>query len=194
MDTWSTAGFPARHRASIAPAWPLPPETLTLPWGAEHFDRMGPERLAGAAAALLARGGSLILFGPRGTGKTELATWLGLNVLVVADWGPTLPTAQYVSWPDLAAQEKASFDGEALSPLAAARKASLLVIDEATIRSPFELELFTELVDHRYGALRRTLVACHLSERELEANFGSSAFSRLQETGGAVKCAWEGYR
>lgn len=185
------AGFPLRHRAKIKG------KGLTLAGGQEFFERVIPEKLGAAVDALASTGGSLILFGPRGTGKTLLATWLSAQEgYRAAQDGEESYILRYAVWPDLLAEEKRRFDGDSNDVLRKAKKANLLVLDEVfeALSTDWERNQLTRLIDFRYWNCLRTVIVGNVEMDAMGELLGASAFSRLSETGPMLHCNWEPYR
>lgn len=161
------------------------------------FDRVPPRQLEGCLETLSQPGGSLVLIGPRGVGKTQLACYLGL---VDAQERGT-KTADYMQryrvWGnalDLARDAfAAGTGGEALRAL---HHVDFLVLDEIQedAQTDFARRALTQLVDVRYGARLRSIFIANATADELQKTLGPSAFSRLNEVGAVVDCKWEAYR
>ncbi len=176
-------------------------ETLRARWNAprRHSEanptREGPwgERLR-QLEARLGRGVILGLIGPRRVGKTQMAVEL---MKAVTDRGKS---ALYRTATELMMLFKACYRPEAtegeLDVIRAHRKPALLIIDEFARRAESEWEnnLLFELLNHRYGDMTDTILACNLSQADLEACLGASLTSRLSEGGGVVQCGWGHFR
>lgn len=141
---------------------------------------------AGMAAALEAakrlasadslEGGSMLLMGERGSGKTHLL--VGLARQLVARW-----SVRFVEEPDLLDAIKATFDGHGsrdriLDPLV---RADVLVIDEFGRSNPTDWSTSTigDLVNHRWRCGRPTMVATNWGAAALEKRLGGHIMRRL---------------
>ena len=189
--TYSGAGFYQLHKEALTGTG------LELEDGRRFFDRIPAMKLDAAWEALRQPGGSLVLFGPRGTGKTQLATYLALKDA----WrdcceGKGDYSMKYAPWPDLLAEEKNRFSGDSNRELECARTANLLVLDEVfeAISSDWEGKELTRIIDRRYGHRQRTILVGNANADDLLSTIGTSAYSRLAETGALFKCDWEPYR
>ena len=170
---------------------------LELEHGERLFSRIPPEKLEAGWEALKQPGGSLILFGPRGTGKTLLATYLALkDAWLDACEGRGEYNMMYAAWPDLLAKERNRYGGDNNRELDRARTANLLVLDEVfeAISSDWEGRELTRIIDRRYGHRQRTILVGNACAGELLSAIGASAYSRLAETGALLNCDWEPYR
>lgn len=136
----------------------------------------------------------LILTGPRGTGKTQMATWLASRI--------SRCSCRYVRALNLFDHFKASFDRagkDAESERAVAtlyRTPSLLVIDELHQRlgRDWEQNRLINLIDTRYGDMNTTILITNQTAEEAERELGDSVWQRIAETGGVVECNWKSYR
>jgi len=167
-------------------------------WSRKELDRSG--RWGETEKMILARLGSeegllLGLIGPRGLGKTQLAV-----EAIRHTTGVLLRSARYVTATDLALEISATYrDGATESErdvIARYRRPHLLVIDEYHLRSGGEREtrLFEELLDKRYCARKDTILVATQPREDFRVNIGSSAASRMKETGALIECDWQSYR
>lgn len=152
-------------------------------------------RKAEELKSLIETDGLLILTGPRGTGKTQIATWLA--------WGHVHRSSiRYVRALNLFDHFKASFDHagkDTESERAVAmlyRKPSLLVIDELHQRlgRDWEQNRLINLIDTRYGDMKTTILITNQTAEQAEKELGDSVWQRIAETGGVVECNWKSYR
>lgn len=179
-------------------------------------------RLGGAAIASDG-GGIVALLGPRGSGKTLVATAMAHNARAArqlaldaargipaareASVQPGASQARYWVLGDLFAAEKRSWqqgrsgwerNAEAFdrSPLDDAHAVGLLVLDEIQERAESEWEdrELTRLVDARHRACRSTILVGNLKAAELASRLGASIVSRIHEGGTVLLCGWESFR
>ena len=154
-------------------------------------------RVHKAKASLLRPGTCVVLLGPRGTGKTQLATELSLH-------GNRMLSGRYTTLSGLLQEEKDSWNhkpkldsfNRPTSPLKVAKAKGLLVLDEIQeIRgTDWEHAQFVQAFDERYGAMRSTILIANLEPKAFEEFVGPSIWSRICETGLLVECDWEAYR
>ncbi|MCC6354497.1 MAG: ATP-binding protein [Verrucomicrobiae bacterium] len=139
------------------------------------------------------RGAILALIGPRGTGKTQIA------VEVLRLGAGARRTVRYAAAMDVFLDVRATMNGRGRSEADAVAewcRPSLLVIDEIQERkgSGFEAGLLTHIIDRRYGAMRDTVIIANVELAELGRLVGDSAASRINETGGIIRCDWPSFR
>jgi DNA replication protein DnaC len=146
---------------------------------------------------------SLLLVGPRGTGKTQASLEItALSAQRCAESDGRLLKARYWTLLDLFEAEKETFEAKARdvhtkTPLRATRDFELLVLDECHERfdSTWEDRKLVQLFDWRYGeGLRTILIGNWESQEAAAAALPSSVWSRLQETGVVVTCDWPSFR
>lgn len=143
--------------------------------------------------ARLGEGFIVSLIGPRGTGKTQMATALARLVCRAGR------SARYATAMGIFLELQETFDGGKKSNrlvIDEYSKPSLLIIDEMHERgdTSWEDRVLTHLIDRRYGNLKDTLLISNQTKDQLLAALGSSVASRLSETGGIVNCDWKSFR
>jgi DNA replication protein DnaC len=136
--------------------------------------RPGPDGTSG-----IARGGSLLLAGPTGTGKTHQAYGAIRSLLsagVRLRWHATTAA-------DLYANQRPRPGHDAERDLQALMRCPLLVLDDigAAKASEWTEELTYRLINHRYEHLLPTLLTTNLPIRDLRAGLGDRITSRLAE-------------
>lgn len=165
------ANFPLRHvkaAEAIAALPDLPPD-------------FAPHVNAGVEA--LNAGGVLVICGPRGRGKTLLATYLAM---CGASKGIE---AQYWRMADLfGAFRHRCFGPDGQSEVEVLKdwaRLPLLVLDELqdAQATEFTATLLSRLLDHRYARETPTILISNLTIDALREHVGKSAASRLDETG-----------
>ena len=157
------------------------------------------------------RGGLIVAYGGRGTGKTQMAFHLARNANFP---NCTLPpiykngfTPEYRTRPVIYTKAmeifldcKHSFSRkdapttkEILQKL---EDAAFLVIDEAQVRgeTKFEDDLLTHLIDKRYDGERATMLITNLGRKEFAATLSPSIISRIEQIGCGIDCNWQSYR
>lgn len=178
---WKASGVPARH-ARMVTSGKL--ESSPGPWleaRAKIVDRLGTGFL-------------IALIGPRGTGKTQLASD-AMHRATLLDL-----SAAYFKAMDLFVKIRGTYDGRSGGERGALNEfldPHLLVIDEVQNRKNGEWEdtVLTNLIDRRYDqGTRDTLLIANLKRKEFEEDMGSSIVSRIGETGGIVVCDWPSFR
>ena len=147
-------------------------------------------------------GGSLFLLtGPRGTGKTQMATCLGRL------YSLELACSRYMRVADLYMIIKATFNNEGsesqiIDELSGRVRwdsdnlPRLLVLDEMHDRggSEWEDRVLNQIVDARYGAKLDTILITNDRGAALKDKIGPSIISRADETGGIIECSWDSFR
>jgi DNA replication protein DnaC len=215
MSSLLDGTWPERHRRMLAgwlaaggPEW-TPEQRKVLRWGSDAIGAYG--------------GGIVALLGPRGSGKTLIATAMAHNALVSRQAAlelarrnqagrepilqPGANHARYWVLGDLFAAEKRSWQAGRSgwersaqpfdrSPLDDAHHAGLLVLDEVQERGETEWEdrELTRLIDARYRACRSTVLVGNLKPDELAPRLGSSIVSRIHDGGSVLLCAWDSFR
>lgn len=137
----------------------------------------------------------VFLFGPCGTGKDHLATYVARVFIQV--------TAEPVKWvcgAELYQQLRDSFDGkksegEVLRPYISAPL--LWISDPLPVKgelSQFEASALYRLIEARYSNRRPTMMTANLGPNEADAQFGPAVARRLRETTVQLYCNWPSYR
>lgn len=175
MDLWRASGVPARHSATVAAG-------LTVESWPEQ-DQPAVRRVVEALAA----NGLVALLGPWGSGKTQLAAWCIYGCCT--SWGRP---ALYRRWADLIAEirgEAYKDGGSDSRPLARLTNLGLLVIDEIHERRWTDDEnlWLGRVLDHRYGAMRPTILVANLIPSELRNVLSPAVIDRMREGGAVVE-------
>jgi DNA replication protein DnaC len=144
--------------------------------------------------------GSLFaLWGPRGTGKTQLAVMAAMEFpLPILPQENRLP--RYVKASDIFREIRGTFKRESTATekdvVASFITPLLLIIDEAQERgeSDFENITLTHIIDKRYDAMLHTIIISNLRREELGKSLGASIVSRIHETGQDIECNWPSFR
>lgn len=176
LEAWRASNFPSRHRQALG----------TVKWAEKPAEKLAEAWAAVASRAMVA------LLGPRGTGKTQMATEIGY-AWVMNGKG----RAWYITAGDLfAAMRKDIGANEEDKTLGRMAKFPLLVIDEIqeTLDTANEAKWTTRLLDKRYQAMHPTVLIANLKPPEFKAKVGPSVVDRMREGGVALLCDWKSYR
>lgn len=137
------------------------------------------------------------LLGPRGTGKTQLASCWVDHAIRHRDRSAKITPA----WDMLCELKRARSFSASREVQERARKPYedpwLLVIDEFQVRldSATERAELQTLIDWRYGQGNKvTVIISNLTEKGFREMAGESLVSRLQEVGGIVEFNWRSFR
>ena len=124
---------------------------------------------------------NLFLCGKSGTGKTHLAMCL------------TKDGAIYRRLPDIFREVRLDFNSEQ-EIINRYGSLKLLIIDEVGRQkfSPFETNLFFEIIDKRWNNMVPTTLITNLNEKEFLAEYGTAIIDRLRPK--TVKFNWESRR
>lgn len=141
-------------------------------------------------------GAIVCLVGPRGTGKTLMATTIARQFHRCNEWH----NAKYAHVMDFFFAIRETFnrgsDVDERETLDGFIKPHILVLDEIQERGGTEWEdrTLAYLIDKRYTSGKATLLLANLKPADLTARLGASIVSRMQETGGIVECNWPSFR
>jgi DNA replication protein DnaC len=169
MDA-AQARIPARYQGALADH----PKIAAWTRAIAAAGRPGPGGAPG-----IARGGSLLIVGTTGTGKTHQAYGAVRSLLragVRLRWHATTEADMYaVLRPRPGADTERELMAIARSPL-------LLLDDLGTAKaSEWTEEILYRVVNHRYNEVLPTLITSNLAISDLRANLGDPVASRLAE-------------
>lgn len=139
-------------------------------------------------------GGTAVLLGPRGTGKTQAATQIAYEYCARHK-----AHVQYeLCFAMLQDIKKRAYDDHKGSwgTLAEQVKCDLLVVDELQEmrQSEDDIRWMTALLDQRYARKKASILIANLVPQALPGVMGPSVMSRLEETGQIVVCDWGSFR
>lgn len=142
-----------------------------------------------------ADGYGVFLFGPCGTGKDHLATFVA-RVFIQTTTDPV----RWVCGAELFQNLRDSFDGkksegEVLRPYVTAPM--LWISDPLPVKgelSQFEASALYRLIEARYSNRRPTVMTANLGPSEADRQFGPAMARRLRETTLQLYCNWPSYR
>lgn len=179
MRLWRESGCPERHRARA-----IERHEATGQWGEEY------RKLRDG----LASGPLIVLFGKRGTGKTQLAIGLMADVCL-----KTQKPVHYCKAMDLFREIRACYRKDGPDEVKTVDRFcgyACLVVDEAHERSDSEWEnrTLTNIVDRRYDAMKTTILVSNLDRKSFGDALGPSIVSRIHEAGIVVDCNWSSFR
>jgi DNA replication protein DnaC len=146
-------------------------------------------------------GGCLVaLLGPRGTGKTQMASLLIDQKLMALRPGSLRPRILTLSEIFLEVRDSYRSDAELSEKKLLHRYAthSLLVIDEAHERggTEFEDRKLIGIINKRYDLMLPTVLISNEKREAFANSIGTSAASRMSETncGKIIECNWSSFR
>lgn len=150
---------------------------------------------AGAWPDTVAAGGSLVLTGGPGTGKTHLACAIANTVMreyfAVVTFGTVATLLRHIK--DTYRKDSARSEQDAIDDLV---RPDLLIVDEVGIQvgSEHEKLLMFEVLNARYQELRPTILISNLDAEQLEAFLGQRIMDRYRECGSIVAFDWGSHR
>ncbi len=138
-------------------------------------------------------GAIVVLLGDFGTGKSQMGCQLVYNRCTHG------LSALYVRTKDMLATIRGSFDDRSIREMDAAREfihPTLLVMDEIQVRgeSKWENDYITHIIDHRYAAMKETILIANLSMAKIHQHLAPSVLSRIKESGQICMCKWKSFR
>lgn len=175
------AGYPIRHIAKLKEMQ----ETENLAHGKAYL----PKVLSGDL--------TILLTGTRGPGKTQLATWWAAQRVLHGE-----TPGIYIRMIDILADIKRTWGGGGKSIgteqdiLSKYYSAKYLVIDELQEIGghDWELRYLTNIVDHRYGDMKATVLIGNIGEENLAKVIPASILDRINETGCLIEANWPSFR
>ena len=178
-------------------------------WPKTHAPKRARERIAAGkftgkewlltdkqlAKELASRNGTLVaLVGGRGPGKTQLAVCAMHRACLAGR------SSRYIKALDYFAEVKAAYSDyvkeEERDVIKRFCLPTLLVVDgmEERGETSWEDRMLSHLIDRRYDDMKDTILVANLRQDKFEESIGTSAASRLRETGGIIVCDWGSFR
>lgn len=141
------------------------------------------------------KGGSLVLTGGVGTGKTHLACGIANQIMPAH-----MASVAFGTVASVIRGVRSTYGGRGerseSQALADLLKPDLLIVDEvgAASGTDHELQLLFEIINNRYQALRPMILISNLNADDLEKFLGQRAMDRFRECGTVVACTWPSHR
>jgi len=176
-----TETFPIRHRENLKTAF----ENNHPQWRGK-FD---------AILKTMGNGSIFILAGPRGTGKTQIATAISRYLAEAKN-----QQSCYTVLGDLFTRIKGTFKSESSESedgiITQLSSTPLLVLDECheITGTEWQCRILTLLIDSRYRAKRDTILITNQSQAGFIASVGESISDRIAECGFFIECDWQSFR
>lgn len=173
--------------------------------GQDERCKLQRDKLAKLTNTLQGKGAIVALVGPRGTGKTYIASQFVIDRLWSEHGTVRCTWSHYTKLTTLVGRLKAFYgdmgtiDGEKLEQYRTflTKILELLIIDEiheVSEDSKHKDRILTDLLDTRYAAKKDTLLISNQSAEEFARTTNPSILSRLNEHGGIISCSWESFR
>lgn len=140
-------------------------------------------------------GGSLVLTGGPGTGKTHLAAAIGIHAmqehLASVSFGTVFAMLRHIK--DTYRKDSERSEQDAIDDLI---RPDLLILDEVGVQTGSEHEklLMFEVLNARYQELRPTILISNLTADALEGFLGQRVMDRYRECGHVVAFDWQSHR
>ena len=184
----SSAGLPARFADRSFDSYTAKEQGQKIALGVcRAFAEAWPEKRAA--------GGSLVLSGAPGTGKTHLACAIANYVmrehLASAAFGSVATMLRHIK--DTYRKDSDRSEQDAINDLV---RPDLLILDEVGVQigSEHEKLLMFEVLNSRYQELRPTILISNLSASELEGFLGQRVMDRYRECGSVLAFDWQSFR
>jgi len=142
-----------------------------------------------------AKGGSLVLTGGPGTGKTHLACAVANKIipehLATVAFGTVASMLRHIK--DTYRKDSGRSEQDAIKDLSSP---DLLIVDEVGVQvgSDHEKLLLFEVFNERYQACKPTILISNLSADDLENFLGHRVMDRYRECGVVLAFDWQSYR
>jgi DNA replication protein DnaC len=185
----SRSGIPARFREKrFADYQHTTPAQRTALVMCKSFAEKWPD--------IQSKGGSLVLTGGPGTGKTHLACAIGLHVAESFFAVPVFVTVYEMLRTIKSTYSRNSETTEADAIAMFSSTPDLLILDEAGVQvgSDHEKLLLFDVLNARYSNMRPTVLISNLSADDLEAYLGHRVMDRFRECGNVISFDWQSHR
>ena len=152
------------------------------------------------AAKSISESGSVFIIGNRGSGKTRMAAEISRNGQFPKDMTGGGKTSAYRRVSEILIDLRDSFrsksgegEGKVIKYLSGV---GLLVIDEFQERgeTDWENRMITTIIDRRYADNLPTILIANLEVGEIEQRISDSVISRINESGGVIRCHCKSFR
>lgn len=161
--------------------------------------------LAKLTKAFHGKGAIVALVGPRGTGKTYIASQYVIDALWAELGTAKASWFHYTKLTTIVAKLKAFYGDFGTTQMEQlenyreflTKKLRLLIIDElheVADDSKHKDRILADLLDARYAANMDTLLISNQTQKEFSETANPSIISRLNEHGGIITCAWKSFR
>lgn len=173
--------------------------------GEDERCKLQRDKLAKLTNTLQGKGAIVALVGPRGTGKTYIASQFVIDRLWSEHGTARCTWSHYAKLTTLVGRLKAFYgdmgtiETEKLEQYRAflTKILDLLIIDEiheVSEDSKHKDRILTDLLDTRYAAKKDTLLISNQSAEEFARTTNPSILSRSKQHGGIISCAWQSFR
>jgi DNA replication protein DnaC len=178
-------------------------ETISDGWGSKYLAPFQNEseswqRYFDKALQVVANGGSLIIIGNRGSGKTRIAAEISRHGVFPDDRHGKFQTSAYrrASEIFIELRDAAQNGRDQWKVIQSLSGAGLLVIDEMQERGETEWEnrMITTIIDRRYSDNLPTILIANLQPEQMAASVSQSVISRINESGGILLCDCPSFR
>lgn len=180
----------------------IPPMYATAAFGNYNAETMAQRRVLVICQQFvktwpeqLAKGGTLLLTGSPGTGKTHLGCAIG-NALIAE----RRASVAYGNVSDLLLTVKETYRRDSTRTERQAKAdlimPELLIVDElaAQLGTDHEKQLMFDTINGRYNNLRPTILISNLNQDDLETYLGERAMDRFRQCATVLAFDWESYR